>query len=361
MTYQNRILTVKQTWGHLYMYHSHFYNLKLRLQALKSLDMKIFCNDIVTRRFVAKVLTPQKLNLWGSTNTNSLLVIRNRSSIELHDRKSIFASQCRKFSSPSAAPTVVKEQKKTGVSDILLDNLGKIFLLAIAGVIGTIIRSSRSTTNRNKIRDTVEIISALDPVEIDELRLANSELTPDVFRTIARDLMDRYPQNTCSYHEFTLTTRSTMAKMKGGAFTIQLGHLVDRVVVKILEKYGATADDPLPLALWLTTLSLTLHSSVEERIQVLYDVMEKVNSPVAFSQVEDLVGFLQDTCQLPPDTQIVPTETKYPAQEWERGTPDQLVPWDGARNDAMDLEAFSSILRSKSVCAWGECYHKKKI
>lgn len=267
----------------------------------------------------------------------------------------------RRFSSPSAAPTIAKQQKKNGVSDILLDNLGKIFLLAIAGVIGTIIRSSRSTTNRNKIRDMVEDISALDPVEIDELRLANSELTPAVFRTIVSDLLDRYPQNACSYHDFSLTTRNTMARLKGGAFTIQLGHLVDRVVAKVLDKHGKTADDPLPLMLWLTTLSLALNSSVEERIQVLYDVMEKVNSPVAFSQIEDLVGFMQDTCQLPPDTQIVPTETKFPAQEWERGTPEQLVPWDGSKSDPMDLESFSSILRSKSVCAWGECYHKKKM
>lgn len=313
--------------------------------------MKRFVSDNLTRRVLS---TSRRLH----SSTAARSPIAWIQGTQFHS-----ASQhSHRFLSTSAAQATAKDQKKkNGVSDMLLDHLGKIFLLAIAGVIATIVRSSRSTTNRNEIRDMVEKTSALDPVEIDELRLANSELTPRVFTTIVNDLLERYPQNTCSYHDFTHTTRSTMARLKGGAFTIQLGHLVDRVAAEILAKHGKSADDPLPLKLWLTTLSLTLNSSVEERIEVLYNVMQTSDSPVVVTHVQELVGYLQDTCQLPPDTQIVPTETKYPAQQWQRGTPEQLVPWDGSKNDPMDLESFSSILRSKSVCAWGECYHKKKM
>lgn len=276
--------------------------------------------------------------------------------------KSAFVPAVRTYSSPAMA-TAAKEQttKKKDDSNIFLDNLGKIFLAAIAGIIGMVVRSSTSTKYRNNVRDQIEVLSELDPVEIDELRIANSELTPEVFRTIMRDLVDRYPQDTCSYREFTRTTRTTMANLKGEAFTVQLGHLLDRVVADVLDKYEKSADDGLPLSLWLATLSLALCSSVDERIQVLYEVLENSTTPVTFSQVEDMVKFLQDTCQLPPDTQVVPTETKYPVQQWERGTPAQLVPWDGSKEDQIDLEAFYSILRSKSVCAWGECYHKKKL
>lgn len=266
----------------------------------------------------------------------------------------------RNFSSPAAA-TGAKAPAKKNDSNIFLDNLGKIFLTAVAGVIVMVIRSSTSTKNRNNIRDKIESVSVLDPVEIDELRLANSELTPEVFRTIVNDLLDRFPQNSCSYREFTLTVRTTMAHLKGEAFTVQLGHYMDRVVTEVLDKYEKSADESMPLPLWLATLSLALNSSADERIEVLFEAMEKADPPVVFSQVEDMVGFLQDTCQLPPDTQVVPTETKYPVQQWERGTPSQLVPWDGSKEDKIDLEAFQSILRSKSVCAWGECYHKKKL
>lgn len=321
--------------------------------------MKRFAADIAKRRLlVPRQVTPLSRNYFGSIDkTTRALVIVN-------ETKSALAARVRNFSTTTATATTeaAKEtKKKKDDSNLFLDNLGKIFLAAIAGVIGMIIRSSQSTQNRNKIRDLVEQTSALDPVEIDELRLANSELSPEVFRNITRALVDRHSEGTCSYNEFTLVTRTTMAHMKGGAFTIQLGHLIDRVVTQVLNKYGKSADDPLPLSLWLTTLSLALSSSVDARIQALFEVMENLNSPVIFSQVEEMVGYLQDTCQLPPDTQIVPTETKYPTQKWARGTAEQLVPWDGSTKDVMDLDAFSSILRSKSVCAWGECYNKKKI
>jgi len=235
--------------------------------------------------------------------------------------------------------------------------------MVIAGIIATLYRSSRSTVNRNSIRDSIEETSVIDPVEIDELRLANSELQPEVYRTIMRDLVNRYPQGLCSYDEFLMTTRSTMAGLKGDAFTIQLGHLVDRVVIEILKKYGKNEDEPLPLSLWLTTLSLALSSSVEERMEVLFEALEIVGSgtPVTITQVEEMVSHLQDTCQLPADSQIVLTEEQYPTQKWVRGNARELVPWEGSMNEAIDLEAFRSILRTKSVCAWGECYHKKKL
>lgn len=210
------------------------------------------------------------------------------------------------------------------------------------------------------MRDAIEDVSAIDPVEIDELRVANSELQPPIFQTISKELTVSFPEQSCSYHEFIRCTRRVMAQLKGDAFTIQLGHLIDRVVAKYLDKYNKTADDPLPLTLWLTTLSLTLHSSPDERIAVLFEVLETQHTSITLPQVQEIVGYLQDTCQLPADTQVVPTEVRFPTQQWERGTPEQLVPWEGSSDDTFDLDAFASVLRSKSVCAWGECYHKKK-
>jgi hypothetical protein len=39
-----------------------------------------------------------------------------------------------------------------------------------------------------------------------------------------------------------------------------------------------------------------------------------------------MVGYLQETCQLPPNAQIVPTETKHPTQQWKKGTAKDLAP-----------------------------------
>jgi hypothetical protein len=316
-----------------------------------------------------------------------------------------------------------KTKTKKDDSNIFLDNLGKIFLGVIGAVIATLVRSSYNTVNRNKVRDFLQETAALDPIEIEELRIANSHLTPDVFRTIMMDLTryragpasdgnisaDDYNNydstNTnlnvpvCTYNEFVFNVRRTMARLKGPAFTVQLGHLIDRAVVDMMEDRKVSPDTPMPVSLWLVALSLALDSPVKDRIRILYEILQMENpnqqqehhqqrnvedgteaavgdsskngqsssSPttsstkVIFAQIPPLVGYLQATCQLPPDTQIIPTETKYPTQQWVRGQPRDLVPWDGSDRDVIDLRAFASILRSKSVCAWGECYQKRKF
>jgi hypothetical protein len=262
--------------------------------------------------------------------------------------------------SEAPATTSAKKAKKDD-ANIFLDNLGKIFLASIAAIVGALIRSSYNTSNRNAVRDILEDAAALDPVEIDELRIANSELTTEVFRTIAKDVRERFPHGNCSYVEFIKAVRRTMIQLKGEAFTIELGHQIDRVVAEILLKNKKTDEEELPLSLWLVTITLALNSSVADRLRILYEVLEAEDKPVRFHQIPILVGYLQDTCQLPPDTQPVPTETSFPTQQWEKGTPEQLVPWEGTGDDIIDLDGCAAILRSKSVCAWGECYHKKPI
>ena len=86
-----------------------------------------------------------------------------------------------------------------------------------------------------------------------------------------------------------------------------------------------------------------------------------------------MVGHLQKTCQLVPDAQIIESDTKYPAQEYLVGTPEQLLihakemKKDELSTDALEdnengwsCDDFHHILRSRAVCAWGECYVKTK-
>jgi hypothetical protein len=263
---------------------------------------------------------------------------------------------------PAASSTATPAAKPIDTtSNIFLDNLGTIFLSVIGLIVGSLVRSYHGTNNKNHIRDGLEVTAALDPLEIDDLRTANSEMTLPVFKDIMKDLLQRFPDQKATYQDFVHSVRQTMIRLKGDSFTVEMGHLMDRVVLGSLKDHETESTDPKPLSFWLTLLSLALNSPVPERIQILYQVLQAQDETVTISDVRDMVGYLQDTCQLVPDSQVIPTDQKYPIQQYERGTPEKLIVWEGTEHDPVDIDAFSSILRSKSVCAWGECYHKKKF
>jgi hypothetical protein len=271
-----------------------------------------------------------------------------------------------------------KSDSKRDNSSLFFDNLGKIFLLVIGSVIASLVRSSAGTRNRNNLRDYLEDIALIDPAEIEDLRIANSLLDASVFRSIMKDVQTQFPNGICSYNDFVYCVRKCMVGLKGEAFTIELGHMIDRLIVEVLTKHNVSPEDStMPVSLFLTALTMAMYSETSDRIRTLYEVLQmeeqrdsntadNTANGITIAKVRSVVEYLQDTCQLPPDTQIVPTEVKYPAQQWRCGKPEDLVPWtdnDGTKSDQelIDLFTFASILRSKSVCAWGECYIKRKF
>ena len=301
----------------------------------------------------------------------------------------------------SSSEAVAANTKKKNEPNVFLDNLGKIFLMAIATVIITLMRSSYNTSNRHLVRDRLEEIAAIDPKEIEEFREANSELTLETFRRILSIYYQEFAKSsggdssgpTSSYGEFVFTIRKIMATRfpeKGESFTIEMGHYLDRIVVDVLQQRGPIAStggsDELPVALFFTTMASAMNGSVSDRIRILHELLvteerylqrglgaggsDTGADSVPIASVRAMVGYLQDTCQLPPDTQIVPTERKYPTQLWRRATPDDMVPDTGSEpgtdagsngtDEMVDLVGFAAILRTKSVCAWGECYMKWK-
>jgi len=393
-----------------------------------------------------------------------------------------------------------KEEKKkkkekddtSSSSNPFLDHLGKVFLLAIASVIATLVRSSYSTSNRNKIRDFIEESSVCDPNEIEEFRTANApKLTIEVMRKLISQFyqsQNNKENNTdfsmnpsasssashkydafgeekqhdqylrCTYDDFIKRVRKIMATQfdnkgqnehVGGiggvtlskasdSFTIESGHIMDRLIESVLESRRRNGclhcirkvlknnheehepDELLPIALFWTALIAGMNGSVTDRIRILHEVLVMEEQcivrgqtqqqdgttsdhilaanavadafdidvdvvVVPFSRVRDMVGYLQETCQLPPDTQIVMTETKYPTQQYKRASPSELVPTVKVDDDkekvtttttttddvggensndndhyGVDVVEFAAILRTKSVCAWGECYMKRK-
>ena len=266
------------------------------------------------------------------------------------------------------APSKDTHDNKKSDSNIFLDNLGTIFLTVIGLVIASLVRSFYGSTRKNNLRSQLEESSALDPLEVDDLRFANPFISVGVFRSLIADVRQAFPSGQATYMEIVKTVRQLL-QSKHNIPTIELGYLLDRVALQVAQEKETNSNEPQSVTLWLVLLSLALNAPVPDRIRILYEIMETdidtdgSSTTVTLLKVRDLVGYLQSTSQLVLDTQVIPTESqKYPIQAYHRGTPDELVRWDGGGlHDPVDIDALASILRSKSVCAWGECYSKKKF
>jgi hypothetical protein len=340
-----------------------------------------------------------------------------------------------KSSSPSSGSS-------SSGSNPFLDNLGTIFLSAVGLVIAWLVRSYYNTKLRNALRDAVENNAVLDPIELDELRFANSNgLSVVQYNTVVERAISELQQlqhqsspsplsEELSYPDFVQLVRSILVQSNTEGspdhHTLQLGHLLDRVALDVItrktqqqlqqqerqqqqnnnscEWEGEEKDGTMPLQFWLVLLSLAVYGSPTDRIQILHELLQRANninandgdgggsdhnttttttaSATPGMTVSDLVGYLQQTCQLVPDAQIVATSRQYPLQEYVLAEPWQLVERadvptnhlllvvnadDSSSNDNNNktlcptIDEFAAILRSKSVCAWGECYHKKKF
>ena len=182
---------------------------------------------------------------------------------------------------------------------------------------------------------------------------------------------------------------------KGDEFTVQFGHLLDRVIFSAKDYFDKDDENSewrvniksfmdenneIPIAFLLTVYSLALNSSVDQRIELLYEVMKHdtvirtgndyQNGQLDAESTKRLISYLQISCQLPTETQVIEKpNSKYPIQQYIRASAEDL--FDRASEDIIDkhtsesnkvfsLEEFSNILCAPSVCAWGECYSKKR-
>lgn len=221
---------------------------------------------------------------------------------------------------------------------------------------------------RNRIRDSIEDASLLDPLELDDLRAANSELTATHLMEVFEEVKQQ-SQDYLTYKDFVDAVRQGLSKRKTD-WSIQLGHLLDRAAMLALERRGKSiANDEMPLVFWFTIFSMALSGSPEERIQTMYKVLNDTTAAdgaLPNELVTELVSYLQDTCQLVPDAQVVATTTKYPVQQYAIAAPIELVDRYRAQSKLERSQLVSNedelrdLLTSHSICAWGECYKLKR-
>lgn len=300
----------------------------------------------------------------------------------------------------SSTPAATPKEGKKEVSDIFFDNVGTLFLATIALIIGALVRSSYSSSNRVAAREILEKKTELDPSEIHDLRLANGpDFNKQVMDTIIHHFLtqnggDNITSQKMTYTSFVSHVLRVMRNNYDPRFTIQLGHLLDRLALKIVQQRqkdsSAAAtdnedDDKLDLDLLLTILSLAMHSTVQERVDILFQIMtsssshQQINNNDAKDEFASetnmmrMIDHLQKTCQLVSDAQILETKgDKYPTQKYHVATSDEMIALakesqkDKISQQALeqqqwDCHDFHILLRSKAVCPWGECYHKTNL
>ena len=355
---------------------------------------------------------------------SSLTSFPSKNAIDESTRKSNSENNSNNDNNNSDSKEKTKEKKKVDEPNIFLDNLGKIFLSTIAIVLLSLLRSSKSSNYRITLRETIEAVALLDPLEIDDLRLANSDFTIDIYERIMLEIRHVFSNRTSvTYPEFLSVVMKVMNESnKGEGYTIQFGHLIDRVIIAELERIAAVAaakereegeedeggegdsvneeerlekGELLPLPFLLAALSLALHATVTDRVRVLYEsaklgqgsstkngdgggrnegTLSTSDYLLSGHDASRMVQYLQRTCQLVPDAQIVETNTSIPYKTYRVGTGDELVArarngYGGKKGSVgvtaenkdgpITLEEFHAILKSHTVCAWGECYIKK--
>lgn len=288
-------------------------------------------------------------------------------------------------------------------------------MATIGTVIVTLVRSSKSGSHKTALKEDVEHSTTLDPMEIDDLRRANSDwFTPELWEAIRDGAWTAFPSGRATYGQFMHVVAGVLAETgastsndAGRALTLEMGHLVDRVVVEALERRQQQPEDTpssreqqtsgyvgnhdeddddesLPLPFFFAALSLALTSTVSQRIEALYQVMlqpqplpddnQGKKSVATGVDAADMITHLQQTCQLVPEAQIVETASKIPYQTYRVGSGHELA--DRARRGYggkkgspgvtlepegdVTLEDFCAMLTSRTVCAWGECYVKRR-
>jgi len=221
----------------------------------------------------------------------------------------------------------------------------------------------------------VEETTVLDPVEIEEMRSCNTEFTPILFSSLVAAAYSAFPSKLLTYPAFLSFTRTHLITSTADVTaTIQLGHYLDRVM---LSQPNYSDSTPYSLGFLFTILSLALYSSVAERQELLYTVLQheanlQPTAPLPATTMEDFLQMLKDGCQLPPEVAAIECGDPYPFQNFKVVTGGELLnrlrdeqdtdkvaqsaALYGNCGEEVGMEVFRNVLKAKLVCAWGECY-----
>jgi len=274
-----------------------------------------------------------------------------------------------------------KENKK-GASDFLADHGGKVAIVAFSIAIGLFYSYYQSGEDRSNQEKQILKEASIEPYEIQELRSC-SELDVPRYNAVVSWLLPRdggvSSSTPVSYGDFIEGVRAQLAAPLHG------GHLFDRVVARYAASRGLSVGEgpslrgaELPRGLLLALLGLWLGSGCtpEDRLGALFRIAatssndSEVPQEAPLEAMVELLQHLVDSDQVPPESQVAEAGPRYPVKTHRRKTPREMI--DSyyaalAKKDAKPLqpeaigeEEFVSIMVSRQVCIWAECYRDRR-
>jgi hypothetical protein len=169
---------------------------------------------------------------------------------------------------------------------------------------------------------------------------------------------------------------------------VSKGYHLERVLLS-LEK---DADSKSDVDAQMVAFSMAVKGAVDERLRVLFNLATDAPAGEALKasedekeeadtremtqeQLERLLLLLLETYQIPSEKRVLAVEdAKYPFQEYIAATPTDMLKAavqaqvkdkkiskeEASARQAYTFEAFSQIMRGKTVCLWGECFSNSK-
>ena len=295
------------------------------------------------------------------------------------------------------------------------NHAGKLGFAVIGLIASWFYKSSCEADHFDEMKDTIMSNRPIAPAEMGALRRANNAVQAVHFVRIHRKLTRAFPGGSGALVPVAAFNRCLAEELPAACPNgIVNGHAMERVLLALQLHYGALAAgasleetreprtverllgreplvrrtvmlaqrdaagrpppfaDKLPLQLLMVVLTALVNGSVEERVQLLFDVMSPSGDPLRRAQIVDLVGDLQLAFQIPAPKSIVTVGPKYPyPQAHHIISPDALVQkaldtdLDSIKKvkdlidaDAAQLIELQMFLKSLPICAWGECLGK---
>ncbi|KAF1316452.1 hypothetical protein FI667_g15403, partial [Globisporangium splendens] len=239
-----------------------------------------------------------------------------------------------------------------------------------------IYRGTQNKKNFDALQAPIAEEAVISPYEAWELRSAN-DITPEVYESVRAGVFKAFPTRKAAMEHFDQYLGFKLAESCPNG--LRNAYHLERVLLSLERDENKKIDvDALMVA-----FSMTVKGAAEDRLQCLFDLAtESSGEPqedepereITQQQLERLLELLLKTYQIPSEKRVLAADEKYPFQQYKAATPHDLLETDQqAQVDAKKItaaeansrssytfEAFSEIMRGKTICVWGECFANSK-
>ncbi|KAG1695788.1 hypothetical protein DVH05_019127 [Phytophthora capsici] len=300
-------------------------------------------------------------------------------------QRSLRASRALRLQYSTASPPAAGEEPPKYKPGWFSRNPGVTLGGILLGIGFYIYRGSRGKKNFEALQNPIAESSCISPYEAWELRSSNN-ITPATFEDVRDGVTRAFPSGKATMQHFDqyLGFKLSQACPTG----VSKAYHLERVLLSLETDNDRKSD----VDAQLVAFSMAVKGAVDERLRILFNLA--TNAPpgealdsneeekkegetreMTKEQLERLLHLLLETYQIPSEKRVLAVEdAKYPFQEYVAATPsdmlksavqaqikDKKITEEEARErQTFTFEAFSQIMRGKTVCLWGECFSNSK-